>query len=247
MSRSPMSDSPARPERVNLLAKALADQGVLRLRDAAALLNVSEMTVRRDIAAHASRFAYLGGRILRAGDWGGGLGYRIDQEQDTFAAAKADACARAASLIGERDTIFIDCGTTMPYLAALIPADADVTVVCYALNIARIVSRKPNVRLILLGGAYHPSSATFSSPQGLDALGAIGINKAFLSAGGVERSRGASCWSFNEVPIKQKAMSRAVERHLVVDSSKIGKVSAAFFAAVEDFDSVLTENPTAGL
>ena len=242
-----MSDSPARPERLNLLTKALADQGVLRLREAAALLNVSEMTVRRDIAASANRFAYLGGHILQAGDWSGGLGYRIDQEQDKFAAAKAAACAKAATLIGERDTIFIDCGTTMTFLANLVPSDADVTVVCYSLNVAQIVSRKPNVRMILLGGAYHPSSATFSSQQALDALSAIGLNKAFLSAGGVERARGASCWNFHEVPIKQKAMSRAVERHLVVDSSKIGKVTAAPYAAVEDFDSIVTETENAGL
>jgi DeoR family deoxyribose operon repressor len=239
-----MSDSPARAERLNLLTKALTDQGVLRLRDAAALLNVSEMTVRRDIAASASRFAYLGGHILRASD---GLGYRIDQEEDRFAAAKAAVGAKAAKLIGERDTIFIDCGTTMPFLANLVPADADVTVVCYSLNIAQILARKPNVRMILLGGAYHPSSATFSSQQALDALGAIGINKAFLSAGGLERTRGASCWNFHEVPIKQKAMSRAVERHLVIDSSKIGKVTAAFFAAMEDFDSILTEKPSVEL
>ena len=242
-----MSDSPARPERLDLLSRALADQGVLRLRDAAALLNVSEMTVRRDIAAAASRFAYLGGHILRADDWNGGLGYRIDQEQDKFAAAKAAACAKAAKLIGDRDTVFLDCGTTMTFLANLVPSDADITVVCYSLNIAQIVSRKPNVRMILLGGAYHPSSASFSGQQALDALGAIGVNKAFLSAGGVERARGASCWHFHEVPIKQKAMSRAVERHLVIDSSKIGKVTAAPYAAVEDFDSIVTETENAGL
>ena len=238
-----MSDSPARAERLNVLTKALADQGVLRLRDAATLLNVSEMTVRRDIAANANRFAYLGGHILRAGEWSGGI-YRIEQEEDRFAAAKAAASAKAAKLIAERDTIFIDCGTTMPYLASLVPADADVTVVCYSLNIAEILRRKPNVRMILLGGAYHPSSATFSSQQALDALGSIGINKAFFSAGGVDRAHGATCWNFHEAPIKQRAMSRAVERHLVVDSSKIGKVTAAFFGAIDDFDSILTEKPS---
>ncbi|MGD0187624.1 MAG: DeoR family transcriptional regulator [Roseiarcus sp.] len=237
-----MSTSPLRPERLNTLAKALAEQGVMRLRDAAALLNVSEMTVRRDIAANAGQFAYFGGRILRASDLG--AGYLIDREQDKFSAAKAAACAKAASLIAERDTVFIDCGTTTPFLANLLPIDLDITVVCYSLNIAQIVSRKANVRMILLGGAYHPSSATFSGREGLDTLSAIGVNKAFISASGVERARGVSCWNFHEVPIKQKAMSRAVERHLVVDSSKIGKVMAAFFARIEDFDSIITERPT---
>lgn len=242
-----MSDSPTRQERVNLLTRALAEQGVMRLRDAAALLNVSEMTVRRDVAAHASLFAYLGGHILRAGEWGAGARYRIDREQDKFASAKAAACAKAARLIAERDTIFIDCGTTTPFLANLVPSDASVTVVCYSLNIAQIVGRKPNVRLILLGGAYHPSSATFTSREGLETLSAIGVNKAFISAGGVESTRGVSCWNFHEVPIKQMAMSRAVESHLVVDSSKIGKVTAAVFAAIDDFKSILTEMPVVEL
>jgi DeoR family deoxyribose operon repressor len=205
------------------------------------------MTVRRDIAANASQFAYFGGRILRAGDFNANTGYAIDQEQDKFSAAKAAACAKAVNLIAERDAIFIDCGTTMPFLANLIPTNLDITVVCYSLNIAQIVSRKADVRLILLGGAYHPSSATFSSQEGLDALSKIGINKAFISAGGVDRARGVSCWNFHEVPIKQKAMSRAVERHLIIDSSKIGKVMAAFFAQVDDFDSIISERPAVEL
>lgn len=216
----------------------------MRLRDAAALLNVSEMTVRRDIAANASQFAYFGGRILRASDFSANTGYVIDQEQDKFAAAKAAACAKAVNLIAERDCIFIDCGTTMPFLANLIPANLNITVVCYSLNIAQIISRKDNVRMILLGGAYHPSSETFAGQEALDALSNIGVNKAFISAGGVERVRGVSCWNFHEVPIKQKAMSRAVERHLVIDSSKIGKVMAAFFAQIDDFDSIISERPT---
>jgi DeoR family deoxyribose operon repressor len=242
-----MSISPLRPERLNTLTKALAEQGVMRLRDAAALLNVSKMTVRRDIAANSSQFAYFGGHILGAGDFGANTGYVIDREQDKFCAAKAAACAKAATLISERDTIFIDCGTTMPFLANLIPTNANITVVCYSLNIAQIISRKSNVRMILLGGAYHPSSATFSGAEGLEALSNIGVNKAFISAGGVERARGVSCWNFHEVAIKRKAMSCAVERHLVVDSSKIGKVTAAFFAKIDDFDSIVTERPTVDL
>jgi DeoR family deoxyribose operon repressor len=70
----------------------------------------------------------------------------------------------------------------------------------------------------------------------------MGINKAFLSAGGVDEARGVTCWNFHEVAIKQAAMASAVERHLVVDSSKFGKVKAVRFSQLDDFDSVITEN-----
>lgn len=234
--------SSRREERLNALASALAQRGVVRLREAAAMLGVSEMTVRRDVAAGADRFAYLGGHIVSAGDIGVPAGYVLDREVDSHARAKAAACAAAVPLIGEDETIFIDCGSTLIHLAAQIPDELRITAICYSLNIAEILSRKPNVRMILLGGVYHPASASFASVDGLETLGKIGINKAFISAGGVDVERGVSCSQFHEVPVKQKAMAGAIERHLVVDASKLGKVRPAYFAKIDAFDTLITED-----
>ena len=231
-----------RIERLDALANALAQRGVLRLREAAALLGVSEMTVRRDVAASSDRFAYLGGHIVSASDIAVSSGYVLDREADSHARAKAAACAAAARLIGDDETIFVDCGTTLIHLAARIPDDVRVTAICYSLNTAEVLSRKPNVTMILIGGVYHPASASFASVDGLEALGRLGINKAFISAGGVDGERGVSCSHFHEVPIKQKAITGATERHLVVDSSKLGKVRPAYFATLDTFDTVITEN-----
>lgn len=232
--------SSRRAERLKALAAALLQRGVLHLREAAALLGVSEMTVRRDIATSPERFAYLGGHIVSAGDIGGGA-YVLDQEADSHAKAKAQACAAALALLQEDDTVFLDCGSTLVHLADQIPPGLRLTAVCYSLNLAEILSRKPDVRLILLGGVYHAASASFASSEALEALGRLGINKAFVSAGGVHGERGVSCSNFYEVPIKQKAMAGALERHLVVDSSKCGKIRPAFFARLEQFDTVVTE------
>ncbi len=115
----------------------------------------------------------------------------------------------------------------MPHLAHRIPQNQHITVVCYALNIAEILSQRSDVRLIVLGGLYHPEAASFSGDEGIDVLKRVNINKAFLSAGGVDEQHGVTCSHFHEVPIKQMAMQRAVEKHLVVDKSKYGKVRAA--------------------
>ncbi|MGU7773336.1 DeoR/GlpR family DNA-binding transcription regulator [Burkholderia sp. MR1-5-21] len=228
-------------ERLRTLADALAQRNVMHLRDAAALLGVSEMTVRRDIAASPDQFTYLRGYIVSATDVQNSAGYSLELEKDHFAQAKAEASAIAARLIVENETIFIDCGSTLTTLARLIPADLHVTVVCYSLNVAEILRRKPNVRMILLGGVYVPSSDSFSGDESLDMLRRMGINKAFVSAGGVDDTRGVTCWNFHEVAIKQAAMDSAVERHLVVDSSKFGVVKAVRFSQLGDFDSIITE------
>ena len=233
--------SSRREERLNALAGALAQRGVVRLREAAAMLGVSEMTVRRDVAAGTDRFAYLGGHIVSAGDIGPASGYLLDREMDSHARAKSAACAAAARLIGDDETIFIDCGSTLIHLAEQLPDERRVTAICYSLNIAEVLARKPGVRMILIGGVYHPASASFASVDGLDALGRIGINKAFISAGGVDAERGVSCSQFHEVPVKQKAMAGALERHLVVDSSKLGRIRPAYFATLDAYDSLITE------
>ncbi len=76
--------------------------------------------------------------------------------------------------------------------------------------------------------------------MGIDVLKRVNINKAFLSAGGVDEQHGITCSHFHEVPIKQMAMQRAVEKHLVVDKSKYGKVRAARFAGMSDFTSIVS-------
>jgi DeoR family deoxyribose operon repressor len=236
--------STRRTERLNALASALVHRGVLRLREAAAILDVSEMTVRRDITSSPDRFAYLGGHIVSASDIGTNTTYVLDREVDSHAKAKAAACATAAQLLSDDDTVFIDCGSTLIHLADRIPRELGITVICYSLNVAEILSKKPNVRLIMLGGVYHAASASFSGDETVAALSRLGINKAFISAGGVDVERGASCSNFYEVPIKQKAMQGAMESHLVIDSSKFGKIRPAYFARIDQFDSIITESGT---
>ncbi len=234
-----MSRISRKEERIAELAALVDEVGVLRLRDAAARLGVSEMTIRRDIGSDGGALNCLGGYIIPTQDGANG-DYVFDFEKDSHAGAKAQACAAAAALIEPYDTVFIDCGTTMPHLAHRIPQNQHITVVCYALNIAEILSQRGDVRLIVLGGLYHPEAASFSGDEGIDVLKRVNINKAFLSAGGVDEQHGVTCSHFHEVPIKQMAMQRAVEKHLVVDRSKYGKVRAARFAGMADFTSIVS-------
>ncbi|ERI15889.1 DeoR family deoxyribose operon repressor [Ochrobactrum sp. RC6B] len=234
-----MSRISRKEERIAELAALVDEVGVLRLRDAAARLGVSEMTIRRDIGSDGGALNCLGGYIIPTQDGANG-DYVFDFEKDSHAGAKAQACAAAAALIEPYDTVFIDCGTTMPHLAHRIPQNQHITVVCYALNIAEILSQRGDVRLIVLGGLYHPEAASFSGDEGIDVLKRVNINKAFLSAGGVDEQHGVTCSHFHEVPIKQMAMQRAVEKHLVVDKSKYGKVRAARFAGMADFTSIVS-------
>ncbi|KJF71168.1 DeoR/GlpR family DNA-binding transcription regulator [Agrobacterium arsenijevicii] len=238
-----MSRISAHNARLDALALLVQETGVVRLRDAASRLGVSEITIRRDIAADGERLSCLGGYIIPVQDGTVNSDYVLDQEKDCHATAKARACTQAAALIEPYDTVFIDCGTTMPHLARQIPANAHVTVICYSLNVAEELASRSDVRLIMLGGLYHPEAASFSGDEGIEVLKRININKAFLSAGGVDEQHGVTCSHFHEVPIKQMVMQRSVQKHLVVDASKFGKVRAARYASISDFNSIVADQP----
>jgi DeoR family transcriptional regulator, deoxyribose operon repressor len=214
---------------------------MLHLREAARLLGVSEMTVRRDIAAGASQLACLGGYVFRAEAPGTAPRYALDAENASHILPKQEAARRAAALVEPGDTIFIDCGTTTPHLAEALPA-GQLTVVCYALNIAEIACRRAETQVVLLGGLFYPSSATFYGEETLAQLRRLGIAKAFISAGGVDFERGVSCSHFHEVPVKQAAMSHARHSYLVADSSKFGQLRPAAFARLDAFELVLTDD-----
>ena len=228
--------------RIVALLSALSERRVLHIRDAAQLLGVSEMTVRRDIAKHSDQFAYLGGHIMSAAEIEGDTPYELATAADSHAAAKRDACAHATRHIRPDETIFIDCGTTLVHLVELLPDNYQITAICYALNVADRLTRKPNVTIVMLGGLYHPASASFSGACDLDILASMGINVAFLSAAGVDSERGATCEHFHEAQVKQKVLSLARENYLVVDSSKIGKLKRAFFAPMSAFKAMITEH-----
>jgi DeoR family deoxyribose operon repressor len=230
-----------RTARLARLQDILRQSGVpARLEEAASAIGVSSMTLRRDLAHPGQSLALLGGYVVPGGSFSGRGRYTLAREQDSHAAAKRQACLHAARLIEDGDTVFIDCGTTMPHLVEALPAALSLTIVCYAMNIAALASRRPNTQLIMLGGLYHPASATFLSEEGLANLRRLPINKAFVSAGGVHATRGVTCTNFNEVPVKQVALDAAAQAILVVDSSKLGRLKPACFAAVSAFERIVT-------
>ncbi|PRY65347.1 DeoR family transcriptional regulator [Vreelandella songnenensis] len=227
-------------QRLELLEEALASGGTLHLRDAAILCGVSEMTIRRDLSTQPSSMTLLGGRLVMTRYPGVTPVYDLTEQQASHYAVKYALCERVASTIEEGDTLFVDCGSTLIPLLNQLGRFTELTIVTYALNVASAVAALPNVRLILLGGAYCAASQSFDSDDVQGAIERIGINKAFISAAGVDCGRGVSCFHFHEVAPKQAAMASALQRFLIVDASKFGVIRPAYFATLNDFDVIVT-------
>lgn len=237
----------SRDERRTWLAARVAADGVMHVAEAARHCGVSQMTIRRDVEASDGELTLLAGRLFASARLPSNARYDLAAEADSHVEIKRALGARAAAIVEPDDTIFVDCGSTLVHLVDQLDPALPVTIVTYALNVANAASRLPRARLVLRGGLYHASSQSFVDEAALEALRHTGINKAFISAAGVDVERGISCFNFHETAAKRAALAVARQRVLVADASKIGRLRPALFADWRDFDTFFTESGPAGI
>ncbi len=227
-------------DRIKQIQQALQDQKAIHLREMAALLEVSEMTLRRDLSRHPGQLRLLGGYITRAHD---------DPEPGiTGSASRTPAMSRrsAASaswplLSSVLATRFFDCGTTIPFVVDFIPDELEFTAVCNSLNVLLKLQQKPNCNIVLCGGVFHRKNQVFESHAETSILDGVRLTWAFVSAAGVSLDCGVTCFNFHEVEVKQKVMRQARQSLLLADHSKFDAVRTAHFGALSDFHCVVSD------
>lgn len=230
-----------RQERINKLVHAIRQNDKLHLKDAAGLLGVSEMTIRRDLSLSRSPLVLLGGYIVPEPRSTGVGSYLLSDQQNRHVEEKRAAARLAARQIDAHQTVFFDCGTTAPYIIDAIDSELPFTGLCYSLNTFLALQSKPLCKVILSGGEFCPNNAIFKPLGFQDVQDNLCPDIAFFSAAGVDSLRGATCFSLDELPIKQWAL-RAAQRHiLVVDGSKFGKVRSACMGPIKAFDMIISD------
>ena len=216
-------------QRQNELVRIIEAQGMLPVKTIASMLNVSEMTVRRDIEALGEE----SGSVLNE--------YNLLQALENSNEQKDRIGKKAASLIEPNDVIIIDTGSTTARILPYVPADKNLTVVCYNANVLMELRYKPGIRLLFCGGVYHPNTEMFESPEGIQFIERTRANKVFLSAAGVHAELGVTCANSHEVPTKNAVIKSSSERILVADSDKFGQVKSSYFCELDDVGTVVTD------
>ena len=228
-----------RDERISQLIQALKRSDKLHLKEAASLLGVSEMTIRRDLNGHSGPVVLLGGYIVL--EPRSATHYLLSDQKTRLVEEKRRAARHAAALLEAHQMAFFDCGTTTPWIIDAIDDALPFTGVCYSLNTFLALQEKPQCRAILCGGEFHASNAIFKPLNIQDTLSNVCPDIAFYSAAGVNVKQGATCFNLEELPVKQWALNAAQQHVLVVDHSKFGKVRPARMGELSRFDAIVSD------
>ncbi len=231
-----------RAARLEQLAQAIRQHDKLHLKDAAALLGVSEMTVRRDLSHRQGELVLLGGYVMLEARSRGASHYLLNDQLALNVDQKRQAARLAAALAHPHQTLFFDCGTTTPLIIEAIDDGLPFTGVCYSLNTFLALQAKPLCRVLLCGGEFCASNAIFKPLNFAETLNNVCPDIAFFSAAGVHAHYGVTCYNLDELPVKQWALNAAQRKVLVVDSSKFGQVRPANMGSITQFDMLISDS-----
>lgn len=233
-------------DRMNQMVEIIKSKNMASVKELAAILNVSEMTIRRDLALlekeNTITIAY--GAVIYNPSGKENLllnNYELENAQMTRSHEKTKIGIYAASLIEDDDIIMIDTGSTTETLAQNVAPNLKATFICYNVNILNYLRLKRNLNIIFSGGRFHPQTQMFESSEGISLIKSMRATKAFISAAGVHESLGITCVYNYEVQTKKALLSSSVEKILLVDSSKFDTVKPAYFSNLENFDTIITD------
>lgn len=235
-----------REERIKRLTEVLKLRSYVSIRELAAILGVSEMTVRRDIKvleAHSIAENIDGTLVYNPAH----LGIRDEKQYNLLAEAEKQnpqksAIGRyAASMVEHGESIIVDTGTTTEQIVPHLPIDKNLTVLCYNINILMELRRNPGVQMLFAGGYYYNNTQMFASDQGVNFINNIRAQKVFVSAAGVHNKLGLTCANTYEVPTKKAILRASLQKILVADSSKFGAVRPEYFGDLSVIDDIITD------
>jgi DeoR family fructose operon transcriptional repressor len=226
-------------ERRAELLELVRRQGFAPLLDLAKALEVSESTIRRDLA-HLERKGSA--QRTHGGAFYTGPSPNLPHFELRQVAQwdKKQAIAQAAAgLISDHSALLLDGGSTTYELARLL-VGRPLQIVTNSLPVATLFAGAADADLIIVGGYVHGRTGTVQGPISEQTIRSLNVRLAVISGAGVN-DRGL----FNsnlQIAATARAMIDAAEEVVaVVDSTKFGHQSLAHICPIERLDRIVSD------
>ena len=228
------------PERRARLKQIVRSRHAVRVEDLRAELGVSTATIRRDLDELEES-----GELRRV--HGGAISVdvhpieaRFESKAAKHSAEKQRIAARASELVDPGSTVYLDAGSTCLELAKLLVGRTDITVVTNSLPaIVELAGQGP--RLVVIGGELRPLSQAIVGPLSTPLLDELYVDRAFMGTFSLSLDAGLTTTDPAEAFTKERALTRAREVVLLVDSSKLGTRSFAHAGRIDQLDVIITD------
>ncbi|UTA66147.1 DeoR/GlpR family DNA-binding transcription regulator [Emticicia sp. 21SJ11W-3] len=226
-------------ERKHIILEKVEESGSADVKELAVLLNTSEITVRRDLAALAEK-----GLIYRT--HGGAMKISLAKDPVSFinksatrSEQKDHICQIAASFIQEGDVVFLDCGSTVYRLCPFI-RNMNIKVVTNSIPVVNALLNSA-VSLNFAGGEIDMERQASHGTVAIEHFARYRADKAFIGVDGISIATGLSASSEKEAEISTTLARYSRETFLLCDSTKLEKDKYLPFAPLTMAQYLITD------
>lgn len=230
-------------ERHEIILGQLNAKGSLSVTELSTMLNVSEVTIRKDLTLLESenKLYRAHGKAIKMSPYISDRDVNVKEHQSP---AEKRAIAKAAvELIEPNDSIIIASGTTVQYFAREINVEyGRLTVITSALNVASVLSKSSRIEVIQLGGIIRGSSL---SAVGCDAermLENFTGSKLFIGVDGIDPEHGLSTTNLLEANLNRAMINSAQKTIVLCDSSKFDRRGFSRICSIDEIDQIITDS-----
>ncbi|MFF3393982.1 DeoR/GlpR family DNA-binding transcription regulator [Streptomyces sp. NPDC002669] len=240
-------------QRRALILDEVRRRGGVRVNELTRRLNVSDMTVRRDLDV-LSRMGVVekvhGGAVPVAGASTHEPGFEAKSALEL--AAKEDIARAAAAMAAPGSAIALSGGTTTYALAQRLLDVPDLTVVTNSVRVSDAFhsaqragsssgARDGAATVVLTGGVRTPSDSLVG-PVADRAIGSLHFDVLFLGVHGISVEAGLSTPNLAEAETNRRFVQSARRVVVVADHTKWGTVGLSSFASLEQVDTFVTDD-----
>lgn len=224
-------------ERLALIRRRLEVDGSVRVVDIAAELDVSEMTIRRDLDLLVDEG--VAHRVRGGATAIGPQAFAARAERNSR--AKSRIADKLVKLVGTGGAIGIDASSTLQRLATKLGTARELTVLTNGLDSFRALQEHSGVTALLTGGAHDEATGSLVGPLATRATKDVVLRRLFVSATALDPDVGSTESTLLDAEVKLAFAAVATEVVLAVDSSKLGHRGPARCFGLEQVDLLVTE------
>ena len=236
-------------KRQKFIQEYLLENDYADIKQLSEILDVSEMTIRRDIAYLKESHALtqtLGMNMISSSSAQPPMLYDFQYELERNVEAKERIARKASDMIRPRDILILDSSTTVSKIVPYIPHNMELTVISGNYYIINKLPKNGVINLIVPGGVYNRQLQMFESSEGINIIKEHRATKYFFSASGIHEHLGMTCSYAFEVLTKRAGIASSACKILLADSSKFGIITTSYFAKLNEADEIITDSGISG-
>lgn len=216
------------------------DAGRVIVEQLAERFEVTPQTIRKDLNDLCDRGLLQrihGGAVVSSGVANFGYDARRIIAEDE----KRRIGLRAAALIPDNCSLFINIGTTTEQVAHALRHKKGLLIITNNLNVINILRHSPGIEIIVAGGVVRAADGGIVGEAAVDFIRQFKVDYAVIGASAIDADGALLDYDYREVRVAQAIIKNARHTVLVADSMKYSRTAPVRIGHLAQIDSFVTD------